>query len=266
MKIKIIIGIVAAVAVIPVALMLGDKAPLIPGSPPTAESLSAAESKTENQEKVERISRTDSAVQAEGQSAEEQPAAELQTQAAGNPPAVAGSLIDTFTLVAPGDSANCATRNPWGQGVKALTDQDNLSSRDCFALRVAVLEDVEIFLFSHAENGKLIRLFSSSCNAMGPVNSRVHSGEEIQLPQDSGGNHLVIGLDEQTGKEWFYAVAVKDESSKGALNSIISAVPDVCQDGVVHTVPVKDFQAGLDKLQQQSAGGLHWMAHSFLHI
>jgi hypothetical protein len=267
MDVKLIVtSVVAAVAVIPVAIMLGNKAPLTGAPSENVASEAPADNPTSDAPSLEEPTID---IQ-EGESAPVETAqAEVKDTSA---PAEGGAgqapvaLMDTFELVAPGESTNCATRDPWGQGVKTLGDQDELTNTDCFALRVTVLEDVEVYLFSHSEDGKLIRLFPNECNALGPVNSHVYSGEEIQLPQDSAGNHMVIGLDENTGKEWFYAVAMKDDQMRDQLNNIASGVPDVCQDGSTYQVPVTDFQASLDKLQQQSGGGFQWLSRSFLHI
>ncbi|MGD8570265.1 MAG: DUF4384 domain-containing protein [Gammaproteobacteria bacterium] len=267
MDVKFIItGVVAAVAVIPVAIMLGNKAPLTGDPSANVVSEAPADSPTSDAPSLE-----NPAIDTVEQEAAPAVIAETEVQDA-TTPAEDGAgqapvaLMDTFELVAPGESTNCATRDPWGQGIKTLGDQDELTNTDCFALRVTVLEDVEVYLFSHSENGKLIRLFPNECNALGPVNSHVYSGEEIQLPQDSAGNHMVIGLDENTGKEWFYAVAMKSDQQRDELNSITGEVPDVCQEGATFQVPVTDFQASLDKLQQQSGGAFQWLSRSFLHI
>ena len=257
MDTKIIIsGVLAAIAVLPVAILLGEKT-TTPAS--VSEQVVALDSSDNNAD----ASPDDQLNEKEAAGKESQAASSVEIA---DSTVSSASLIDSFTLVAPTDSKSCGTRDPWGQGVKTLGDQDQLSASDCFALRVSVLEDVEVFMFSHAENGTLIRLFSSSCNALGPVNSRVHSGEEIQLPQDNGGNHLVIGLDEQSGKEWFYAVAINSEQASEKFNSAIAGIPDVCQEGEKHMVPVAEFKSILDNLQKQPGGGLQWQARSFLHI
>lgn len=267
MDVKLIItGVVAAVAVIPVAIMLGNKEP-VTGVPSTnVASEAPADNSTGDTlslEKPTEDTKDQEPAPTETAQAEVQDMPASAQDGGGPTPPV---LMDAFELVAPGDSTNCATRDPWGQGIKTVGDQDQLTNTDCFALRVTVLEDVEIYLFSHSEDGKLVRLFPNECNALGPVNSHVYSGEEIQLPQDSAGNHMVIGLDENTGKEWFYAVAMKNDQVRDQLNNIASDVPDVCQQGASYQVPVNDFQASLDKLQQQSGGGFQWLSRSFLHI
>ena len=258
MDVKLVVtGLVAAIAVIPVAIMLGEK----------QDNTKVQEEQTSQGVAADLVQTEDSLPQESteqelgGAAPEEQPSNSMGQESS----VKAVTLIDSFKLIAPNDSSICATLNPWENGVREVADGDSLSSNDCFAIRVSVLEDIELYLFSHSEDGTLIRLFPNSCNALGPVNARINSGEEIQLPQDQGGNHLVIGLDEQVGKEWFYSLGVSDNSSKQAILDLITDVPDVCQETTSYKMPVSEFQDNLNQLQSQYSSNLHWLAHSFYH-
>jgi hypothetical protein len=249
-------GLVAAIAVIPVAIMLGEKVDTTEvQETPNSQLVAANPIDTEDSLQQESNEQEQSNVAPEEQS---------DSNVGQEPSEKAVTLIDSFKLIAPNDSSICATLNPWENGVREVSDGDSLSSSDCFAIRVSVLENIELYLFSHSEDGTLIRLFPNSCNALGPVNARINSGEEIQLPQDQGGNHLVIGLDEQVGKEWFYSLGTSDTSSNQAVLDIIANVPDVCQEAS-YKIPVSEFQDSLNQLQSQYSSNLHWLAHSFYH-
>jgi hypothetical protein len=254
---RVVTGVVAAIAVIPVAIMLGEKID-------TAESVEAPNNQVVSDDPVQTAdsSHQENNEQLQNSAASEEPSDNSMEHAQS---ATTVTLIDSFKLIAPNDSSICATLNPWENGVREVSEGDSLSSNDCFAIRVSVLEDIELYLLSHSEDGTLIRLFPNSCDALGPVNARINSGEEIQLPQDQGGNHLVIGLDEQVGQEWFYSLGVSDASSKQAIQDLIADVPDVCQETESYKMPVSDFQDSLNQLQAQYSSNLHWLAHSFYH-
>ena len=119
-------------------------------------------------------------------------------------------------------------------------------------------------IFSHSEDGTLLRVLPNDCNAIGPVSHIINSGEELQIPQGDDGSPLVFGLDKSHGQEWFYVVSTANEASKIALADTIREIPDICQE-IRHTVSVQDFQAALSRLESQSKGQLQWLSRSFYH-
>lgn len=171
-------------------------------------------------------------------------------------------LIDSFTIITPKSTHLCSASNPWKNGFDEISNNSVISSKTCFAFKITAYKTSEIYLLSQSENGNLIKLFPNNCNGLRTLNSRLKRFEEIILPQDELGKHLILSTDNEGGKEWFYSIALSSVKSRNALISLINKIPGLCIKNTEYSIKVSVFKRKLQKIQQDNYNDFHWISKS----
>ena len=187
----------------------------------------------------------------------------------GQQPQLALDLLRSVSIVAPQTKSLCQSPDPYLLGQRFIGENDSLHSGECFSIRIETGQKTDLIVYSHSQDGTLYRLLPNRCNAMGLNGKQFTEGEPVQFPLDSKHRLTVIGLDQNPGREWVYAIGVSGEKAKQSVLKRLSAAQDVCEvrveGGKLGKIEVKTAQDELNRLSNEFRGELQWMSRSFTH-
>ncbi|MFV2055730.1 MAG: protein kinase, partial [Thiohalomonadales bacterium] len=173
-------------------------------------------------------------------------------------------LLTSLQIVAPKNLSLCTSAAPYRDGYVVIGAQSTLRMGDCFSIQVQRHKTVDVIVYSQSEDGTIYRLLPNTCNAMGLKDQRYKEGDTLRLPLDAKKELTVIGLDDNAGTEWIYAVAVQDVPARQAVFNVFSSVSDICEQKNA-TISVSEFQGQLRKLNDEYKGSIQWLSQRFLH-
>lgn len=174
-------------------------------------------------------------------------------------------LIEAVSVVTVSSPSLCQSDKPWVLGEKEVNSDDSLPTGGCFALKVTMAQNADVYIFNQSDTGQMSRLLPSSCNVLGTDSGQqVRSGQQLHLPQTNGQNGVLI-LDEKTGVERFHIVAVEGEDAKEAFEKRIEDIPDVCSGEFSTRETVAGFEEAMLKLNKKTKGHVHWKTVQFYH-
>ena len=166
--------------------------------------------------------------------------------------------------MAPKNQGLCATAAPYRDGFVAVGAKDKLGAGDCFSVQVKRHTTVDLLIYSQSENGTIFRLIPNTCNAMGLSGKKHMDGDVVRFPLNAKQELAVIGLDDNAGTEWVYAIAVNDIPARQAVLSKFSSVPDVCSEKG-GSLTVSEFQDSLATLNKSLNNDMQWLSQRFIH-
>jgi len=185
--------------------------------------------------------------------------------------AVAGSaedtsipMLDVSALVAPQGSGLCATPNPWALGEKTLTNSSELSSDNCFAIKVVTQRPAYLTLIGRNSRGQLSRFHPTVCAHLDDAPNRLAAERAFYYPTRKGVKAL--GLDDNVGHERIYVMLAANREVKAILRSSLGDIPEICEDNKTGSVEVERWEAKLKQFEQHHPGLFEWQVHSFEHV
>lgn len=180
-----------------------------------------------------------------------------------------GRLIERFSLVAPFDQSACSGAEPWDGGILTLREGSRLASGGCFAAIYRTGGAGTLYLFMHSADGRLTRLLPNNCGALHLREDprRLPAATELHMPLFRDGRPGLFRLDEQTGRETLYAVAVADRAAGRVLERRLAPVRNICRlDNPVRRRAAEEIVAVLEQLRRQAEGQLEWQSRSLRHV
>ncbi len=152
----------------------------------------------------------------------------------------------------------------------SLTEVSRLPSKGCFALRLKAANTAKLYLIGQTNDNQLTRLFPDSCDVLSLENSlaggKIRKNQSIHAPLWDNGKRGFFQLDQRTGIERIYAVAVSDPAIEAKLKQRLSRIGDLCSAQKDHRMrQAQGFRTELKGLADESQGGMEWMERSFIH-
>ena len=98
------------------------------------------------------------------------------------PPQRGTQLGVTLELMTPTSQGFCATDTPWLLGERYLEDGARLPSGGCVALEAQVSAPARVFLVGQDPQGRLRRLFPSTCAELGRFSNSLTAEEVFRFP------------------------------------------------------------------------------------
>ena len=211
--------------------------------------------------------------QAGSRSAAQSPVrAGIPLQAAEPAPAAAPEpepLIRRFGLWVPQRQGACEHARPWDGGARRLEAGASLASGACFGLRLEAAQSFSLYLLSQGPEGRWQRLLPNNCNVLGlgRLGARIEAGQVLELPLRSDGSRGLFRLDQRTGRERIYAIAIADAGVESALfRRLRHRVADPCRLRSGAALGGLALEAELERLAQASPAKLQWRSISFQHV
>jgi hypothetical protein len=139
------------------------------------------------------------------------------------------SLISSFDLLSPVNQVFCATDSPWNTGVRRMASHDRLPSGGCLAVEIIVSAPAYVFLVGQDAEGELTVLFPSDCPAFSRIDSLLRPGDPLRFPPLSDPQRAVLELDDSSGRESVYAIAITEQGLADRFERRLQAYQGLCR-------------------------------------
>jgi hypothetical protein len=146
------------------------------------------------------------------------------------------SLILSFGLLTPLNSALCATDNPWTAGIRRVESREHLPSGGCLAVEISLSKAAHVFLVGRSADGELTELFPSECPVFRKIDAQLRPGKRFRFPPLSDPGQGILELDDSAGMEKVYAIAITEQDLANRFANRLAAHRGLCR-------PAKGFES-----------------------
>ena len=187
------------------------------------------------------------------------------------PPSRTLSLISDFYLLTPADPILCATETPWNGGIRRVGSRDHLPSGGCLAVEINLSAAAHVFLVGRDADGGLTTLFPSGCPSLDRIGGFLQPGHTWRFPPPYDARRTVLELDDASGMESVYAIAVKRRDAASQFATRLKRFRGLCRPEQTPGSPEKiarrmaRWQDYLARFTNQYPQAVEWREIRFQH-
>ncbi|MBT5230847.1 MAG: hypothetical protein HOM11_11310, partial [Methylococcales bacterium] len=159
----------------------------------------------------------------------------------------------------------CSTAEPWSLGERSLTNDSELSSDNCFAVKFDVQRPAFTALVGRNSKGQLSLFHPTTCKYLDDSPKRLGRNAEFIYPARTKPAQ-VLGLDENIGQEHIYVLASADRQVQASITALTKSLPTICESQDSDPVSVKTWEAKLNAISKVHPGLFQWRGLTFNHV
>ena len=110
-----------------------------------------------------------------------------------------------------------------------MASHDRLPSGGCLAVEIIVSAPAYVFLVGQDAEGELTVLFPSDCPVFSRIDGLLRPGDPLRFPPLSDPQRAVLELDDSSGRESVYAIAITEQGLADRFARRLQAYQGLCR-------------------------------------